>query len=117
MSVTPSQFHLISKLMDASAIRQRVVGQNIANVNTPGYTAREVDFESQLAEQLRAGSEPGDVVPQIRLSEGAAVRSDGNNVDIDHEIGQLNKNGMLYHTYVQVLTTKISQMRSAITGR
>ena len=59
MSVIPSQFDLIGKLIDASAVRQRVTAQNIANLNTPGYKAREISFEQQLAAQLSGdGTQP-----------------------------------------------------------
>ena len=45
MTVTPSQFGILSKLLDATELRQRVISQNTANVNTPGYLRRDVAFE------------------------------------------------------------------------
>ena len=120
MSVIPSQFDLIRNLLDATAARQRVTSQNIANVNTPGYKAREVNFEDQLA---RALDRPGDsseimeLAPEVRFQDGLVERLDGNNVDIDRELGRSQKNALLHNAYVRILSTKINTMRSAISGR
>ncbi len=120
MSVIPSQFDLIRNLLDATAARQRVTSQNIANVNTPGYKAREVNFEDQLA---RALDRPGDsseimeLAPEVRFQDGLVERLDGNNVDIDRELGRSQKNALLHNTYVRILSTKINTLRSAISGR
>lgn len=120
MSVIPSQFDLIRNLLDATAARQRVTSQNIANVNTPGYKAREVNFEDQLARALaRPGDSNGilDLAPEVRFQDGLVERLDGNNVDIDRELGRSQKNTLLHNTYVRILSTKINTLRSAISGR
>ena len=120
MSVIPSQFDLIRNLLDATAARQRVTSQNIANVNTPGYKAQEVNFEDQLARALdRPGdsSEIMDLAPEVRFQDGLVERLDGNNVDIDRELGRSQKNTLLHTAYVRILSTKINAMRSAISGR
>lgn len=99
-------------------MRHKVIAQNVANANTPGFRAQEVAFEEHLLRSLR---EPGpgaeDVHPEVRWVEGLVPRMDGNNVDIDREVAELNKNALKYETYTQLLATKLSMMRSAITGR
>ena len=118
MSVTPSQLGLISKVLDATALRQRVIGQNVANVNTPGYERSEVVFEEQLNQLLETERpENGALQPTVLKTEGLTKRSDGNNVDIDIEMGQLTKNGALFETYTQILAAQLGTLRSAITGR
>jgi flagellar basal-body rod protein FlgB len=119
MSVTPSQFGLLSKLLDSSALRHRAVSQNLANVNTPGYRRLEVSFEEQLARQMNGKGQVDleGLKLEMMESKGLPERADGNNVDIDVEMGQMNKNALLYQTYTQVLASKIGTMRSAITGR
>jgi len=118
MSVTPAQFELLQQLMDAAGLRQKTLGQNVANVNTPGYRRLDVAFEEQLAQQLIHNNELAvDVEPKVIHTLGLAERADGNNVDIDMEMGQLSKNALLYQTYAQILTSKLSMMRSAITGQ
>ncbi len=119
MSVIPSQTSTISGLLDAAATRHRVTSQNLANVNTPAYRRLDVSFEEQLAERIRAGdvADEIDITPEIVSDDQSPSRADGNNVDIDREIGTLNKNAILYQTYMSVLTTKYSQLRTAISGR
>ena len=120
MSVTVSQFDLLSQLLDASELRHRVISQNVANVNTPGYQRLAVSFEEELAQRLTsndANETLGDLIPEVYEEQGLPVRADGNNVDIDKEMGQLSKNSLLYQTYAQVLVSRLSMMRSAISGK
>jgi flagellar basal-body rod protein FlgB len=119
MTVKPAQLDLLQQLLTLSEVRQRVISQNVANVNTPGYRRMDVSFEETLSQLL---AEEGDgrkaeVEPVIREAGGAAVRADGNNVDIDREMGALNRNALVYQTYAQVLASRLATMRSAITGR
>lgn len=119
MSVTPSQFDLLNRLLDTAGLRQRVIAQNVANVNTPGYHRLDVSFEDTLARELQSNSEATGVNAQPRVIEavGGVARADGNNVDIDAEMGQLSKNTLLYNACTQILASRIAAMRSAIAGR
>jgi flagellar basal-body rod protein FlgB len=102
--------------MDVSSLRGDVIAQNIANVNTPGYQAQEVRFEDELAKALGRGS-ISSADPKMLPTPGLSARNDGNNVDIDREMGDLTKNSLLFELYAQLMSTQISQYRSAITGR
>ena len=118
MSVTPSHFDVVARLMDATAMRQRVIGQNVANVNTPGYQRSEVSFEDQLKKMLDDGDvDLTSLDPQVLTTRGLTNRSDGNNVDIDIEMGQLSKNELLFETYSQILAAQLGMVRAAISGR
>jgi flagellar basal-body rod protein FlgB len=119
MSVTPSQFELLGGLLDAASLRHRVIAQNVANVNTPGYRRLDVSFEETLSREVLENGTANGSRQQPRIIEGtsSAEREDGNNVDIDAEMGRLNKNTMLYNVYSQILASRMAAMRSAITGR
>lgn len=111
------QFDVLGRLISAADVRQRVISQNIANVNTPNYRRMDVEFESLLAQELSApGKAAITAQPIISQTAGLATRADGNNVDIDQEIGQLNKNALLQQVYLQLLGTEMNQMRLAIEG-
>lgn len=121
MPTLNSQFDLLGRLIDATEVRHRVISNNIANVNTPNYQRIEVEFEKQLAKELSGSTHSqGDSTirarPEMVVSQGLTPRADGNNVDIDHEIGQLNQNAMMQQTYIQLLSTYLDQMRTAIQG-
>lgn len=119
MAILDSQLDLLTRLLDASEMRQKVIGQNIANVNTPGYRRLEVNFEQALAAEISrknsAVSGP-QATPQMAYTKGLGARADGNNVDIDMEIGQMNKNALLQQVYLQVMGSEMNMMRRAIDG-
>ena len=119
MNVTPTQFGVIQKLMDAATFRHEVISQNIANVNTPGYQRQYVTFEGEWDRAVQLGDQGSlaGLSLEVRKDSGGAQRADGNNVDIDTEMGDLNKNGLLYEALTQVLASKMANMRAAITGR
>lgn len=118
MNVTDPQLDLISKVLSAAAVRHRVVGQNLANANTPGYHAQEVAFDDHLQEQISSGDvDVSDLEPEVRHTAGLKERSDGNNVDVAMETGQLERNALVYSAFSNVLGQKLSMLRTAITGR
>lgn len=104
-------------MMSREQTRHRVISQNIANVNTVGYHARDVAFETALNDvTVRAG---GTLLSSHRIVEkqGLMVREDGNNVDIDRELGNLDKTVLTFNTYAQILSGKLAMLRLAIGGR
>lgn len=106
----------LPQLMEAVQLRHKVISQNLANVNTPGYRRLDVEFEQQFADAISSGSGPvpGQISPQIVEDNSAALRADGNNVDVDKELGQLNKNSLLFQMYSQLLSSQFDSMRDAI---
>lgn len=119
MSLTIPQADLLERLMDVASLRHRVITQNLANVNTPGYRQQEVAFEDAFARALGKRGEKGalGVAPRIVEGHGNPPRQDGNTVDLDKEVGSLNKNSMLFGMATQMLMSRLNMMRSAITGR
>ena len=120
MSLLDNHFDLLTRLLAASEQRQQVLSHNIANVNTPGYRRLELNFEAALADEIRRGGGetdgPGTALPTVGVTQGLPMRADGNNVDIDQEIGQLTKNALLQQTYLQLMSTDMNQMRRAMEG-
>jgi flagellar basal-body rod protein FlgB len=114
-----TQVGLLAKLLDVTHARHEVIARNVANVNTPGYRRQDVQFEQAFAKALTSGPSGAAlaVQPKIVLAAGGVERRDGNNVDIDWEMGQLAKNSLLYKVYAQVLAVQLAQMRSAVSGR
>ena len=110
MNPLTGQLDLMSRMMDAAEIQHRVISHNIANVNTPGYHRLEVSFEEVLrnADRVSRGQ------PVVREQSGLTERADGNNVDIDREVGALQKNAMAYQTYSQLMASQLQMMRRAI---
>lgn len=115
MQSTTSQFDLLGRLIEASETRQRVISNNITNGSTPNYRRLDVNFEAQLAQELE-GHGIGKAMPKIVETQGLKTKADGNNVDVELEMGQLEKNAMLQQAYIQLLGSHLEQMRLAIQG-
>jgi flagellar basal-body rod protein FlgB len=105
---------LHSMLRGLSA-RQTAIADNIANVETPGYTAKTVDFETSLREALTSGSAP-DVTPSVSLTDDQALPN-GNNVQIGQEMVNLQSANLSYELAIQAMTSKFSILRTSITGQ
>jgi flagellar basal-body rod protein FlgB len=109
--------NLLTQVLDTSALRHRVIAQNVANVNTPGYRRLAVEFENDLAKALSApDGNAAHVKPRVVIEDGPE-RVDGNTVDIDREMNALTKNSLLYQAAAQIITSRVASMRSAIAGR
>ena len=118
MAIQTNQVDLLTRLLSASEQRQQVISNNIANVNTPEYRSLELQFEDALAAEITKKGKPigSAAAPSVTQTRGLAARADGNNVDIDRELGLLNKNAMLQQLYLQLIGTDMNQMRRAMEG-
>lgn len=114
MTVKVSPIKALIQAIDFASQSHRVTGQNLANINTPGYQSREVQFD-QLLNRLDGG-EPADAEYQVTKAKGLAERADGNNVDLDREMGSLRKNALAHQTLTQLLGSKMSILQQAIRG-
>jgi flagellar basal-body rod protein FlgB len=134
MDELSTELSMMGKLMDATALRTRVIAHNLANVNTPGFTRSKVVFEETLGEALHRGDwdeakevkpevaeDPGDeakeVKPEVAEDPGGEVKGDGNNVHMETEMADLVKNTILYNIVNRILTGKIKGLELAIRGR
>ena len=119
MTITTDRIQLLTRLLDVAALRQDVIAQNVANVNTPGYRTMGVNFEDALKEAVTPDSKlrVAEVTPEVAPSGGGTESDDGNNVDFDLEIARLQKNAIYVQVYAQMLANDLAQFRSAIKGQ
>jgi flagellar basal-body rod protein FlgB len=95
------------------AERQRVTADNIANVQTPGFLAGRVDFESALRDELASGDTPG-ISPGTIARSLEPTRTDGNNVNLDEETLTATETGLRYQLALNALDGKYDVMRTAL---
>jgi len=122
-----SALNLASKAMDGLSYRRDVLSQNVANIDTPGYHALELNFESALKTSLSSSpklnmalTNPGHQLSvndasgayQARLRPGGSERADGNNVDIDQELMQMTETGIRYNALSTAVSKKLSLLKS-----
>jgi flagellar basal-body rod protein FlgB len=95
--------------------RQRAISSNVANLETPNYLARQVDFEDSLRAAIDKG-DPSNAAVSVHQSL-AATRLNGNNVNIDFELLAQSENVLRQKLVIQALNNKYSLLRTAITGQ
>ena len=118
--------NLLTKAADASWKRETVISNNIANVNTPGYKRKDLNFQGVLTEELgrckheSLDSKVSDVDlsrldPQIYVdSANYSYRMDGNNVDIDTENVELASEQIRYEGLTDCINSEFERMKAVI---
>jgi len=126
--VSSPRVAVLEQALSASSLRQKVISNNIANVNTPGYKKSEVVFEDLLQNTMDTDKLPmfqtnerhlplqqkTIPTPTINLVGNTSVRTDGSNVDIDVEMASLAKNSIYYNAVAQQVSSYFSVIKSAI---
>lgn len=119
------------KGLDAGSLRQRVIANNIANVNTPHFKKSTVAFENLLKNilgkesiRMRTSSDRHlggaaaltGLYPEVKQVDTNSMRNDGNNVDIEEEMVNLAANGIQYQATARQLSDMYSILSYVITG-
>ena len=126
----------ISRALDASILRQNVISNNIANVDTPHYKRSEVRFEQYLKQELQTtkssfvgnrtdarhikiggsfNEQP--ISARISVDQTTSMNNNSNNVDIDSEMSLMAKNQLYYSTLIQQMNHEFKMTRTAIDGK
>lgn len=134
LPVNGNGFRLLERTLDAANLRQSVIANNIANVDTPKFKRSEVRFE-ELLQQSMGNSYPSiegrrtdprhmyigrrgeNVEAQIVVDQHSVMNNNLNNVDIDSEMALLAKNQLRYNTVVQQVSHEIKMVRTALEAR
>lgn len=122
-----NSYNLLKKSLDASALRSKVISNNLVNINTKGYKRRYVTFEESLKnaendiamkrtsqKHMDAGEIFGNM--EVKQDTKTSMRQDGNNVDIDSEIVNQSANTLMYDALTVELNNRILMRRSVIKG-
>lgn len=119
-------FSVLEKSLDASMLRNKVISNNIANVDTPNFKKSSVEFEDILKSSIEKSKkldgvtlddEIKNVEPEVVQSNStSSMRTDGNNVDIDSEMSELSKNTIKYDALIQELSSSFKRLSIAING-
>ena len=123
-----SYINVLDKALDASNLRETVITNNLANVNTPGYKRREVDFQSLLRQELDKvkWNSLDEKMTDVDLGHldagvhfdmqayGYNYRLDGNNVDVDVENMELASEQLRYELLSDSVTQEFSRLQTAI---
>lgn len=123
-------FNLLETSLDIRMKRQSVIASNIANHETPGYRATDIDFRASLKASLgnlaskdlqllttdskHISTSMGNQGLELITSDSASVGNDDNTVDIDSEFGKLEKNSMMYGITIEMLVYKFRLLKDIL---
>jgi flagellar basal-body rod protein FlgB len=132
MRVFDQTMTLLEKVLDLRGSRHQVIAANIANEETPGYRAKELNFLDRLTAAVRGRAMPALWVTNSRhlgiRGEGAVGRVagqvadvpagdlplDANSVNLELEMAKLSDNAMHYGTASNIVAMRYRQLLSAI---
>ncbi|MCL6587445.1 MAG: flagellar basal body rod protein FlgB [Anoxybacillus sp.] len=127
MKLFSRTFTMLEQGLDYASLKQKVIANNIANVDTPNYKAKDVRFKTAL-EQAMAPLEAYRTDPRHFSFKGSpsnflvTTRSDvvynhnGNSVDIDKEMSDLAENQIYYNALVERLNGQFNTLKTVIKG-
>ena len=123
MTSTGSITSMVESYLKLAASREQLISANMANIDTPGYHTRDIDFQSELSRAISSppmhtadGSGTVQLLPVIRQVPGLMERPDGNNVNLDREGLLMAETQLQYELGIQLLKDKFHQQLSAING-
>jgi len=119
----------LSGALNYSATKQKVISQNIANVDTPNYKAKDASFKATLNEsmvQSLSANRTDDRHYELNQSKEAtstivsknqvSYNESGNSVDIDQEMADLATNQIYYNALTERISGKFSSLQNVIRG-
>lgn len=111
----------LHKAMDLASKRHEAISSNIANAETPHYRAVDVDFAGELDRAFKVQNQEalkktnskhmdvgGFGESHLIATLSGATKPDGNNVDIDIEMGRMNRNRSMYQNAAAMMRTTMS---------
>jgi flagellar basal-body rod protein FlgB len=102
----------LSGFLELTNQRQQLIASNMANVDTPGYHTKDLNFRSAMQQVVSDGSV--DIEPASREETGLPERPDGNNVNIDRESLLLSQTQLQYQMGVQLIKAEFHKLLTAI---
>lgn len=119
-AVSDAVSQVLASALDGVSTRQRVTADNIANVDTPGFRARSVDFETQLRSAIGEGAfnEGRPVESGVTTTPtDTPVGANGNNVDLRKETMAALQSQFQYQILTRAVNDKFSLIKTAAMGQ
>ena len=108
-----SRMEQLCEYLDLAAFRQRLIASNLANVDTPGYRTRDINF----AEEMRRAEDqlgPEGPRPRVFQVQGLIERPDGNNVNLERESLLLARTQLQFRLGVELLRQEFQRISAAV---
>ena len=103
----------LNRFLDVNVARHQIITSNIANIDTPGYRTRDIDFRREL-ERASGEFQYASFSPVARPVQGLLERPDGNNVSLEREGLLLAETQLRFNTGVELLRSEFRRLMTAI---
>lgn len=120
--------NILDKAADAANLRNELLTNNIANVSTPNYKRKDLDFESVLQGEIAGEKNLSKAVKKANqnletldaqvYTDNASLsyRLDGNNVDINTEEARLAENQIKYQALVDLMNQEFARYNTVLSS-
>jgi flagellar basal-body rod protein FlgB len=105
----------LERFLQITSNREQTIAANMANVDTPGYRTKDVNFKQAMMTASN-GADGAEFTPVVSKVNGLLERPDGNNVNLDRESLLLAQSQLQYSMGVQLVKSSFHQLLSAING-
>ncbi len=131
----PDTLNFLEKSLDLRTRKQRVLATDIANADTPNFQSFDIMVEEALQKARKDGEEDGfrlvttnprhmaldeapfpEPVVRVQQADYYSLKTDGNTVDVDREMGKLAKNQIMYNTSVEIISRELRRLKNVIKG-
>jgi len=107
---------LLSSALDFRSQKHQIITSNIANIDTPGYTAKDLEFKGIIGEEMqrRLATTDKKHFPGQFPNTGpidSEVTDSGERVNVDTEMTNLAENHLMYNTSLELLTRKLRSIK------
>jgi flagellar basal-body rod protein FlgB len=110
--------NLIEKALNIRTSYHKVISGNIANVETPGYKAKDMDFKKEIGRAIYSGANSSIIGGDVEITENpdndGLSSIDGNTVSVENQIVKLTENQVMFHSLIQVAAKRFSMMKFLI---
>jgi len=123
MTTTASLISTLESYLKLATTREETISSNMANVDTPGFHTKDINFEGELNKAMSGGLDSSaselqgaHFSPVVRNVQGLMERPDGNNVSLDREGLLMSETQLQYQIGIQLVKHQFHQLFSAISG-
>jgi len=107
---------VLTSALDGLSLRQRVIADNVANIDTPSFIGSTVDFESALRSAIADGEVAGRKITATTGVSPTPVGPNGNNVDLQTETVTAMQSVFQYQLLTRAVGDRFSLVTTAIGG-
>ncbi|MGO5011668.1 flagellar basal body rod protein FlgB [Niallia sp. Sow4_A1] len=124
MNLFSNTITTLENAINYSNQKQKVIAQNIANVDTPNYKAKTVTFKDSLSSAMNANVtnskhmsfSASNASTTVVSKSGVTYNNSGNSVDMDKEMTDLATNQIYYNALIDRISGKFSSLENVIRG-